>query len=197
MRRMSFLADGVEACTAEAARVLSEGGLVVGPTDTLYGVFAAWDAFEAVERLYSLKGRDQEKRLLALVADRRMAESVSGQPLPAGLVHYWPGPLTVIFPFEGHPLEWETQAVRLPDDAFAQGMAARLGKPVYAPSANLQGQAPARTCQVAEEMFGERIDLYIDGGPARTDAPSTLISLVGVPCIVRQGIMEVAIEDFL
>lgn len=197
MRKLSLQNDGIEACCEAASRVLAAGGLAVGPTDTLYGIFAAWDDQQAVERLYALKGRDQEKRLLVLVSGRRMAEGVAGVPLPAALLHYWPGPLTAILPAGAHPFGWETQAVRLPDDDFSRGLARHLGKPVYAPSANHQGQSPARTCEEAESMFGDEVDLYIDGGAARTDAPSTIISLAGAaPVLVRQGIIEVTIEDF-
>ncbi len=197
MRKLSMQEDGLDACIRAAGDVLVAGGLVVGPTDTLYGVFAAWDDPQAVERLYTLKGRDQEKRLLALVADRRMAESVSGIPLPAGVLHYWPGPLTIILPVNAHPLGWETQAIRFPDDAFSRGLAHVLGKPVYAPSANPQGMAPALDVGQAQEMFEDAVDLYIDGGTSGSDAPSTIVSLVGSPKLVRQGILEVMLEDFV
>lgn len=197
MRKLSFQEHGLDVCLRAAGEVLAGGGLVIGPTDTLYGIFAAWDNMEAVERLYALKGRDQEKCLLALVADRRMAESVSGIPLPAGVLHYWPGPLTVILPVTEHPLGWETQAIRFPDDPFSRGLAHVLGKPVYAPSANPQGMAPALDVGQAQEMFEDAVDLYIDGGTSGSDAPSTIVSLVGSPKLVRQGILEVMLEDFV
>lgn len=197
MQRLSLLNDGLTTCAESASKVLAAGGLVVGPTDTLYGIFAAWDDREAVERLYTLKGRDEKKRLLALVSDYRMAERISAIPLPPALRHYWPGPLTLILPTKTHPFAWETQAVRLPADDFSSALARCLGKPVYAPSANLQGQRPALTCQEAEENFGERIDLYIDAGCPLGGLPSTILSLVGkAPLLIREGQVTVALEDF-
>jgi L-threonylcarbamoyladenylate synthase len=197
MQRLSLSESGLEACLAAASKVLDAGGLVIGPTDTLYGVFAAWDNPQAVERLYALKGRDQEKRLLVLVADRRMAEKISAILLPAALMQYWPGPLTAILPVDQHPLGWSTQAIRLPDHDFSRGLAKAIGKPVYAPSANSEGKPPATSCDQAEAIFGSQVDLYIDGGPAESDAPSTILSLIGTPSLVRRGILELSLEDFV
>ncbi|HPH04136.1 MAG TPA: Sua5/YciO/YrdC/YwlC family protein, partial [Spirochaetota bacterium] len=66
-----------------------------------------------------------------------------------------------------------------------------------APSANPQGMAPALDVGQAQEMFEDAVDLYIDGGTSGSDAPSTIVSLVGSPKLVRQGILEVMLEDFV
>ena len=191
-RKLSLARDGVEECARRAAAVLRDGGLVVGPTDTLYGVFCAWSNAAALERLYDLKGRDQEKKLLALIADKDMLASRVRTPPPEELARHWPGALTLVLPAQDHPFGWDSIAFRVPDYAFSRALALALGAPFYAPSANPQGAAPALTCAEAEAYFGAAVDLYIDGGAALDTLASTLVScLVSPPKVLRQGSVEV------
>lgn len=169
--------DGIPACVAAAARVLRTGGIVFAPTDTIYGLLLRYSDRQAVERLYALKGRDAEKRLLALVPDIHTAAALAAVPLPAFARRLWPGPLTLAFPVTAaHPLGWETQAVRVPASPWLAALLAAVGEPLYAPSANPQGLTPARTPEEAWNMFGAGVDLYIGAAAAGDGVPSTLVS---------------------
>lgn len=168
--------DGIPACAAAAAKVLRAGGIVFAPTDTIYGLLLRYSDRQAVERLYTLKGRGAEKRLLALVPDTHTAAALAAVPLPAFAERLWPGPLTLAFPVVGsHPLGWETQAVRVPASPWLAALLAAVGEPLYAPSANPQGHAPARTPEEGWAMFGGGVDLYIGTSVAGDGLPSTLV----------------------
>lgn len=192
MRETLYLdRDGVPACAEAAGDVLRRGGLVAAPTDTVYGLLAGFDP-EAAERLYRVKGRDQEKRLLALVPDVTGAAALSGRPLPPFVSRFWPGPLTLILPAgPDHPLGWETQAVRVPDSEWLLALLLSVGGPVFAPSANPQGQPPAVTVGEALAYFGDSADLYI-GKKEREEPdsglPSTIVGWTeGAWRILREG----------
>ena len=181
---------GADRCAAAAASVLLSGGLVVCPTDTLYGLLCIYSSEEAVERLYTLKGRDQEKKLIALVPDSDSAAGLCSRLLPGFAREHWPGPLTIILPSEKkHPLGWPTQAVRVPADPWLRTLLHAVGEPLFAPSANPQGRPPAVTIAEAQAYFEDSVGLYVDGGhcPSGTK-PSTLITLEeGVWKILREG----------
>jgi tRNA threonylcarbamoyl adenosine modification protein (Sua5/YciO/YrdC/YwlC family) len=189
---LSLDRDGLEKCVRAAADILRGGGLVVGPTDTLYGVFCAWGNASALERLYDLKGRDQEKKLLALIAGSDMLAPWVREMPPENLARHWPGALTLVLPAQDHPFTWESIAFRVPDYAFSRGLSSALGEPFYAPSANPQGAPPAKNCAEAEAYFGAAVDLYIDGGEARDTQASTLVScLDSPPKVLRQGTVRI------
>ena len=191
MMTISLANDGLATCVALAANALASGRLVVGPTDTLYGLFAPWGDAAAIESLYALKGRDQEKKLLALVADAGMAARHSAAAIPETLLAHWPGPLTIVVPASNHPLGWPTIALRQPANKFCLALAACLGQPFYAPSANPQGQPPALTVEEARACFGEAVGVYVDGGAVLDSRPSTLVSVVdGDIKILRAGALE-------
>lgn len=181
--------DGIPECATAAARVLRAGGIVFAPTDTIYGLLLRYNDRQAVERLYALKGRDADKRLLALVPDAGTAAALAAVPLPPFAARLWPGPLTLVFPVAGsHPLGWETQAVRVPASPWLAALLAAVGEPLYAPSANPQGLAPARTPEEAWNMFGAGVDLYIGTAAVGDGLPSTLVTWTdGDWRLLRQG----------
>ncbi|MDR2734939.1 MAG: threonylcarbamoyl-AMP synthase [Spirochaetota bacterium] len=189
---LSLAEDGLEECARAACSVLRAGGLVAGPTDTVYGIFSAWSSAAALRRVYALKGRHQEKRLPALAADREMLLPWVSETPPEALACLWPGALTLVLPARDHPFGWETIAFRVPDHAFLRLLAGSLAEPVYAPSANPQGSPPARNCDEAWAYFDEAIDLYIDGGEAPDTQASTLVSCVTHPPeVLRQGAVRI------
>jgi len=169
--------EGKSRCAQEAAAVLRRGGLVVAPTDTLYGLFCSFTSEVAVKKIYSVKGRDLEKRLIALVPDIETAEGLSSEPLPGFVLKLWPGPLTIILPASScHPYGWKTQAVRVPKSSWLQSLLFVLEDSIFAPSANPQGAAPALCIEQAITYFGVDVDLYIDGGKISDKiVPSTIV----------------------
>src|SRR6266850_550113 len=144
--------DGI----AAAARVLSDGGLVAFPTETVYGLGADATNGAAVARLYAAKSRPRFNPLIAHVADAHaallLAQFSDHAKLLAGV--FWPGPLTLVLPKQdGCPVAelatagLDSIAVRVPDHPVARDILKSFGKPVVAPSANQSGHVSPTTAQ--------------------------------------------------
>jgi L-threonylcarbamoyladenylate synthase len=183
------------AAIAEAAAVLESGGVVAFPTETFYGLgVAALDA-AAVRRLFALKGRPESRPVLVLVDDPARIERIAVVTAKARelIARHWPGALTLVLPAR-EVLSAELTAgtgtigVRQPGHPVARALAAALGAPVTAPSANLTGEAPPTTAGDVLGVFDGRIELILDGGPTSGGLPSTVLDVtVDPPRVLRQG----------
>ena len=171
---------------ALAVEILSEGGLVAMPTETVYGLAADASNPDAVVRLYEAKGRPRFNPLIAHVSGLPMAmrEAVFS-PLAARIAEtFWPGPLTLVLPvISGGTVcdlarsGLQTVGLRCPSHMAANALIAEFGRPVVAPSANRSGHvSPTRADHVAADL-GDRIDLILDGGPCNVGIESTIISV--------------------
>ena len=169
---------------SEAGRILREGGLVVFPTETVYGLGAnALDA-DAAARIYEAKGRPSDNPLIVHIADPVEAEAlVFTSPLYYRLArHFMPGPLTVILKKRdviplGVTAGLDTVAIRCPSHPIAQALIRASGIPVAAPSANLSGSPSPTTAEhVKDDMMG-RVHAIIDGGPCEVGLESTIVKL--------------------
>jgi L-threonylcarbamoyladenylate synthase len=177
-----------------ALEVLRDGGLVVFPTDTVYGV--AGDAFSAasIERLFEAKGRDSAKAIAVLIGEVGQLDQVAGTVSPAArklAERFWPGALTLVV--GKHPALPEnispqpTIGVRLPDHTFARTLLRAAG-PLATTSANLSGMPSATDAQTAGEQLGGRVELLLDGGTTPGGVPSTVVDCTGTePVVLRPG----------
>ena len=176
-----------------AIEALEQGLLVVMPTDTVYGIAARPDLPAGVGAIFEAKGRPTEKALPVLGHDYGALTAVARLDDRAAKLaeRFWPGPLTVVVPrAEGfdHDLggvQDGTVAVRVPASELARTLLAATG-PLAVTSANLSGSSPAQTVDEAKAAFGDRVAVYLDDGPSGVE-PSTVISLVGDPTILREG----------
>ena len=184
----------------EAAAALGRGGLVVFPTESVYGLGADAASAAAVERLVAVRGREEGKPILVLASDLGMVTQVVRDvpPLARRLAdRLWPGALTLVLPArDGLPAALTagsgTIGVRVPDHATARALVAALGRPVTAPSANPPGDAPAETIEQARAYFGAQIDAYVDGGRCH-GAPSTVVKIDGNAfTVLREGRIDAA-----
>jgi L-threonylcarbamoyladenylate synthase len=167
-------------------RALAAGGLVVFPTEGLYGLGADARSEAAVARLVAVRGREPGRPILVLVRDLAMAEGLAAAvPPPARRLaeRFWPGPLTLVLRARpGLPAALGagtgTIGVRVPGHPLAAALVAGLGGPVTGPSANPPGAPPPRTLGAARAYFGDRVDVYLDGGelPGRA---STVAAIEG------------------
>jgi L-threonylcarbamoyladenylate synthase len=180
---------------AVAAGVLGSGGLVVFPTETVYGLGANAASDAAVARRYAAKGRPRVNPRIAHVADLGAARKLTTFNADAErLARFWPGPLTLVLPkAAGCPVSLlatvglDTIAVRVPDHPVARAILAAFGKPVVAPSANRSGHvSPTSAAHVRADLDG-RIDLIIDGGATSVGIESTIVACLGVPTLLRPG----------
>lgn len=191
----------------EACRILQKGGLVAFPTETVYGLGGDAMHPEASAKIYAAKGRPSDNPLIVHIADMDALEDIA-QSVPEAAVkladHFWPGPLTMIFPKkEAVPKSTtgglETVAVRMPSHPVARAPIRESGVYIAAPSANTSGRpSPTKAEHVKEDLDG-RIDMILDGGAVGIGLESTIVDLsTGVPTILRPGyITGEMLEDVL
>ena len=189
-----------EAGRAEAIATLRRGGIVAMPTDTVYGVGVGLDAEDGLPRLFAAKDRPLDRAIVLLVADLAQVETVGVvTPVARALAErFWPGGLTLVLaqrPGAGLPAALtagsSTIGLRVPDHDCPRALARELG-PLPVTSANISGRDPATTADEVMAQLGERIDLVLDGGPARGGVPSTVVDCSGEePRVLRAGAIGV------
>lgn len=192
MRLFSSLTD------PKLIAALNDGGVVVMPSDTVYGIMARASDRAAVERLYTLRGRAPEKPFIILVADIwQITDASLWQDAHRRLAErYWPGPLSLVAPTSDKTPEYlhrgtHTLAYRMPDHPELCKLLAATG-PLVAPSANPEGQPTATTIDEAKAYFGDTVDGFVDGGSLTGHAPSTVAGIRdGQLHIFRQGALHI------
>lgn len=170
-----------------AKAALGRKGLVVLPTDTVYGLAA--DAFspEAVQKLLDAKGRGRQSPPPVLIGS---IAALTGLAIDIPQVAnqlaemFWPGALTMILKSQPS-LTWDlgetkgTVALRMPDHKIALALLQETG-PLAVSSANLTGEPAATTATAAEKYLGSSVNVYLDGGPSPKGEASTIIDLTGL-----------------
>lgn len=181
----------------EAVRFLLGGELVAYPTDTLYGLGADPRSASAVEHLFRAKRRAPTEGIPLIAADVSQIEACLGQLSQLGrrlAAVFWPGPLTMVIaagPGVSPRVlgEKSSVAVRVPDYALARELAAELGHPLTATSANVSGKASATTADEAVQALGSELAIVLDGGPTG-DVHSTIIDVRNeAPVLLRAGVI--------
>ncbi|PWH05390.1 threonylcarbamoyl-AMP synthase [Brachybacterium endophyticum] len=174
---------------------IRDGLLIVLPTDTVYGIGA--DAFtpDAVQALLEAKDRGRDVPPPVLVGDPAvlLGLAVDVPEYAERLTEaFWPGPLTLILNAQPS-LNWDlgetrgTVALRMPDDEIALELLRRTG-PLAVSSANRHGRPSALSVMDAATQLGDRVEVYLEGGPARLGTASTIIDTTVEPAeIVREG----------
>ena len=178
----------------QAAEVLNRGGVVVIPTDTVYGLAARPDFPSAVERLYTIKGRELKKPIALLAGSIADVERF-GYPLVGGARElaekHWPGALTMVIPSEdpSRPAE----GFRIPDHPETRALIAACGGVLRVTSANLSGQRPATDAPQALADVGLSADYVIDDGVSPGGVPSTVVRVLasGDIEVLRAGAIAV------
>jgi L-threonylcarbamoyladenylate synthase len=189
-----------------AADTLQRGGVIIVPTDTVYGLAARPEDSDAVQAVYRAKGRPGDMHLPVLAAslDQVRALGVDVTDAAGALAgRWWPGPLTLAFGFDAgsNRPAWlagrDEVAVRIPDHEFLLGLLRETGV-LLVTSANPHGAPTARVADDVAASLSDSVDLIVDGG-ALTEVPSTLVNVRGEQARVeREGVISRAeIEDAL
>ena len=183
---------------AEAARILRGGGLVVFPTETVYGLGADATNGQAVARIFEAKGRPRFNPLIVHVADAGAARDFAcfGERALLLAERFWPGPLTLVLPLRAGARPriselvtagLDTVAIRVPAHPVARKLLASAGIPVAAPSANVSGRVSPTLAHHAEEDLGSRVEMVLDAGSTEAGLESTIVALAPEPTLLRPG----------
>lgn len=170
-----------------AARTIRDGGLVIFPTETVYGIAANLLNKEAIERLYKIKRRPAGKPFTVHISNMAtLIEMVSDIPDHAKKLidRFWPGPLTIILSSE----DGKKIGFRMPANKIALSLIEASGVPVVAPSANISGKRPPRNIEEVLEDLDGGADITLDGGSCEVGVESTIVDATVFPCrILREG----------
>jgi L-threonylcarbamoyladenylate synthase len=194
-------AEPAAALVARAAEMLRAGGVVVVPTDTVYGLAALPSVEGATDALFALKGRAADVPVAVLCASPGQALGLADPAAVTDEVRriadrLWPGPLTLVLPrlpglaYElGEPTA--TIGVRCPDHGLVRALAASVG-PLATTSANRHGEPTPSIAREVAAVFGRSVGLVIDGGPS-AGTPSTVVAASdGALRVLREGTVSLA-----
>lgn len=177
---------------AEAAYALRDGDVVAFPTETVYGLGVHRDYAKAIERIYKIKKRGEEKRLTLMIADADDLKKYVGHVSRTAkklMKFFWPGPLAIVFPLK----DGTDISIRFPDDMAARDLIRAAQVPVFTTSANISGYPPSTDAQQVLMDFKGKIRIILDGGSTRLRSPSTVLKLKDEGYeIIRSGIISEA-----
>lgn len=193
----SELLDGMR----QAKQTIARAGLIVLPTDTVYGI--GCDAFSAfaVNALLEAKGRGRQSPPPVLIPSLDTLRALTTNPPQVAFTlaeKFWPGALTLILRAQPS-LSWDlgetrgTVALRMPNNEIALALLKEVG-PLAVSSANLTAQPAASNISEAEQYFGTKVGVYLDGGDSPSTKPSTILDLTedGKVKLVRLGVLSLA-----
>ena len=196
----------------KTSATLKAGGIVIIPTDTVYGFSGIVDlapttgkaspvTLQTDAKIRAIKGRSETKPLIQLLAKPEDIRLYTDDEIPSGLLAKWPGALTIIVHIKkDSPLaataipESGTVAFRCPGDAWLREIIARCQAPIFSTSVNRSGQPVLDTITAISSEFEKEVDLIIDDGDKKGALPSTLVTIEnGKVKVLRQG--SVIVEE--
>ena len=182
-----------------AATLIRAGGVIVYPTETLYGLGADAGNAAALRRVYELKGREEAKPVLVIVDAfetlRPFVQDITADAQSL-MEAFWPGPLTLVFKASLRvPIELTartgTIGARVPSSDFCRALVKASGRPITSTSANRAGEPPLASIEEIRNSFSGGVDLFIDGGTRLTGAPSTIVDVsTSPPRLLREGAVK-------
>ena len=175
----------------KCAKIIRQGGLVVFPTETVYGIAADANNPKAMERLRQVKQRSADKPFSILIAHKdQITDKTPLRETGAFKLidRYWPGPLTVILPSVN---DGKTIGLRMPDHTVALALIQECGCPIAAPSANIENNPAPCTCGEALRDLDGLVEAALDTGACRIGTASTIVDFTQEkPKVVREGMIS-------
>lgn len=186
----------------KAIAILNNGGIIIFPTDTAFGVGCRIDNKKAIKRLFEIRRRDVSKATSVLVASVEMAQNYL-KPIPADvrvlMKNYWPGGLTIVLPCKKEEApelvrgKGDNLGVRMPENEAILKIIEGVGVPILGPSANFAGEATPYSFEVLDPDFVEKVDFVVKG-EIKTKQASTVIDCSKKPWkILREGAVKVEV----
>lgn len=180
----------------ETAKIIKNGGIVIFPTETVYGIGTNGFNEDGIRRIYELKKRDFSKPISLLVSNMEMVKMVAKDvsDLEYALMEkFWPGPFTIILKKKKDvpdilTANGDTVGVRMPSGEIAKKLIEYAGVPIATPSANISGRPSGTNIDDIIKDFDGKVDCVIDSGESKLGIASTIVKVVnGVPYILREG----------
>lgn len=178
------------------AQIIKQGGVVIFPTETVYGIGVSGLNEKAVKKLYEVKQRPIDKPISLLVSDMNMINQIAQDitDLEYKLMEeFFPGPFTIILKKKDIvpnivTANQNTVGIRMPESEIARKIVEYANVPIATPSANISGEPSGTNISVIMEKFEGKVDYIIDGGESKIGMASTIVKVInGVPHILRQG----------
>ena len=177
-----------------AAKIIRDGGVVIYPTETVYGLGCAPSDPDATKKILQIKQRADKPLPLICSSIEVARRIVKFNPTAEKLAErFWPGPLSLVLPkIMDYPI-WvtlgnTTLAVRVPGEEVSRRLAELSAGVIVSTSANKSGANPPLTAKEAINQIGKEVDVVIDGGPTQGQLPSTVLDLSSTEMwIVRSG----------
>ena len=180
----------------EAANIIKNGGIVIFPTETVYGIGANGLDEKAVKRIYEVKKRDYNKPISLLVSDFQMIEKLTKDITDIEyriMRAFFPGPLTIILKKKDIipsivTSGGDTVGIRMPEGDLARKLVELSGVPIATPSANISGKRSGTNLKEIMKDFKGKVDFYIDGGESKLGLASTIVKIIDNKVhILREG----------
>ena len=180
----------------KAAEIIKKGGVVIFPTETVYGIGVNALDENAIERLYNIKQRPVDKPISLLVSDMNMVNKIAKDinEIEYKIMNaFFPGPLTIILNKRNIvpnivTANQETVGVRMPRGKIARKLVEYANVPIATPSANITGKPSGTNLKNIIKDFEGKVDYFIDGGESKIGIASTIVKVInGVPHILREG----------
>lgn len=181
---------------------INKGGLVIFPTETVYGIGANAYNEEAVRKIYEVKMRPDEKPLSIMVSsiDEISKYAIISNEIEEKIIKkYMPGPITIVLKKKPGVFDYissgkDTIGIRIPDNEIILKILKEAKLPIVAPSANISGKPSGIILSEILKDFDGKVDICIDGGKAKLSEPSTIVKVVdNKPVILRQGRIKICI----
>ncbi len=180
----------------EAGQIIRSGGLILFPTETVYGLGANGLDEVAVKKIFEAKGRSSDNPLILHISDKEMLNDIATDisEIEHKLMDaFWPGPFTIIL--NRKPVvpnivtaSLDTVGIRMPSNEIANKLIAYSGVPIAAPSANISGKPSGTNISDIFDELSDKVDCIIDGGSTDVGLESTVVKVIdGVPTILRPG----------
>ena len=191
----------------KAAEILNNDGVVVLPTETVYGIGTNALSDKGLNKLYELKNRPVNKPISVLISNKEMINKVAKNITERQwkvISKFFPGPLTIVLDKQDYLSDiltagLNTIGVRMPDNEIALKLIELLGVPLATSSANVSGEPAFTNLSSIQEVFKDKIDYYIDGGDSKIGVASTVVRVTDDDVIIlREGtISKEQIEEAL
>ena len=178
------------------AKIIKEGGIVIFPTETVYGIGTNGLDKEAIKKLYEVKQRPLNKPISLLVSNIEMVEQVAQNISKLEykiMQNFFPGPLTIILEKKDIvpdilTANTKTVGIRMPSGEIAKKLIEYAGVPIATPSANISGKPSGTNIKDIQKDFDGKVDCFIDNGESKLGIPSTIVRVINNEVhILRQG----------